>query len=385
MSNKLSHTSISTFQECPKRWEYRYKEKLYGMTIGSSLVFGKAIDVALEWALKNDMKDLAKYKELFLDNWNKFELNGQTYNTKDSVLIIYSNRDLDIDLIPADGIKELSELIAPLIKEKIEVRTFISTLQKQKDIIGYDMLPKERKIIYNTACWWVCRTRGLLMLETFRSTIVPQIKRVVSVQEKISITNGAGDEITGLIDAVLEWNGIEEPVVFDFKTSARPYEDDAVLTSTQLSVYVNAVTEKYKTRKAGYIVFSKQLNKNKTKICSKCGYDGSGGTHRTCPEKDEVGVRCNGEWTIGIDPQCNVQVLINDLPESIENLVMENMDVINSCINNGIFARNLTNCVNRYNTVCPYYEVCHKGSYDNVYRKPGDTTNDTTRKKPDSV
>ena len=40
MSNKLSHTSISTFQECPKRWEYRYKEKIYGMTIGGRGQFG---------------------------------------------------------------------------------------------------------------------------------------------------------------------------------------------------------------------------------------------------------------------------------------------------------------------------------------------------------
>lgn len=368
--NRLSHSSISTFQECAKKYYYRYKEKIYGTTIGSSLVFGKAIDVAIEWALKNDMNDLNKYKDMFLENWNTFDLNGTKYNTKDSTIIIYSNRDLDVDLIPSEGIKELREYIKPINKDNLEVRVFINTIQKQKDIIGYDMLPKERKIAYNMACWWTCRTRGLLMLETFKTQIVPQIEGVVSVQEEIKITNGSGDEIVGLIDAVLKWKGVEEPVVFDFKTSARPYEDDAVLTSAQLSVYVNAVTAKYKTRKAGYIVFNKAINKNKVKICSKCGYDGTGGTHRTCPDKNDEGDRCGGEWSIEINPQCSVQVLVNELPESIENLVMENMDVINACINNNIFSRNLGNCVNKYNTVCPYYEVCHKGSYDKVYKKP---------------
>jgi hypothetical protein len=370
MGNRLSYSSINLYQECPYSYKLRYKDSLYSKTIGSSLVFGKAIDGAIEFYLKDRM-DYLGARDKFYELWSKFELNGETHNTIDSELIVYGNRDIDLDLITEDDLKVVEQyaLDLGLKEDDTKLKELVSSIQKQKDIIGYKFLPKERKIMFNVVCYHTLKTKGELMLNTFKRVILPQIEGVISLQEPISILNGSGDEIVGYIDAVLKWRGIEEPIVFDFKTSARPYEDDAVLTSSQLSVYVNAVTEKYKTRKAGYIVLSKAINKNKNKICSECGYDGTGANHRTCPEKDTDGNRCNGEWKIGIDPQCVAQVIINDLPESIENLVMENMDVINSCINNNIYSRNLNNCMTRYNTLCSYYDVCHGGCYDGVFKK----------------
>ena len=370
MSNRLSHSQVNIWQDCPRKWAYRYKEKLYPTTIGASLVFGKAIDVAIEYFVqhKHNYKEAL---EKFNTSFDSYELNGETHTTKDSVAILYSNRDIDLDLVTEAGMTDVEKYINEfkLNTEGRSVKELIAAIQKQKDIIGYNMLSKERKIVFNVACYYTLKTKGELMLKAFKMQILPHIKDVVSVQEAISIKNESGDEITGLIDAVLKWDDIPEPIVFDFKTSARPYEDDSVKTSTQLSVYMSAVSEKYKTRKAGYIVMSKSINKNKNKVCSECGYDGTGGTHRTCPEKDADGNRCGGEWKIGIDPQCIIQVIIDDLPEATENLVMENMDAINTCINNNIFSRNLTNCMTRYNTLCPYYEICYKNDYKDIYRK----------------
>jgi hypothetical protein len=117
----------------------------------------------------------------------------------------------------------------------------------------------------------------------------------------------------------------------------------------------------YDTRYAGYIVLNKAVRKNKKKVCSVCGHDGSGKAHRTCPAEDADGKRCGGTWNEEIDPEIFTQVIIDEIPERLEEIVLENTNMINACIKNEIFPRSLTSCNATYGK-CPYYELCFKNS-----------------------
>ncbi len=163
---------------------------------------------------------------------------------------------------------------------------------------------------------------------------------------------------------VAKWKGLSKPIVFDWKTASKEYDQDAVLFSPQLTTYVHSLSDQYEnTRQAGFLVLNKRLNKKKIKTCKKCAFDGTGMRHATCSNETE-GIRCHGEWSEKLIFSANTQVLINDIPEQTENIVLENYENINKMIKNGIFSRNFTSCKKQYGTmtvVCPYWDLCYHG------------------------
>ena len=204
------------------------------------------------------------------------------------------------------------------------------------------------------------RRKGHTMIDGFITKIKPRIKKVLSTQEYITLENEDGDKIIGYVDLVAELEGEDKPIILDIKTAASPYEDDAHLTSPQLILYVHATREKYNTDKAGFIVLGKNIMKNKTKICSSCGHDGSGGRHKTCDNTID-GKRCNAAWLEKINPECFTQIMYGDVPSQTENLVMENIDDIAHAIKSGHFTRNLNHCFNAFGGHCEYVPLCYKG------------------------
>ncbi len=180
----------------------------------------------------------------------------------------------------------------------------------------------------------------------------------------MKLDNGGGDNFIGFVDLVADIDD-HGTVIIDHKTSAMDYEPDSVLTSPQLAGYMHTLYPKYKTRKAGYIVFKKNIKKNRVKICSQCGHDGTGGRHKTC---DNVisGKRCGGEWTETLTPEVVVQVIIDTIPERTEEIVLENMDLVNDGIKNKVFTRNLNMCKNYYGGLCPYFNLCYKNKKEGL-------------------
>lgn len=203
------------------------------------------------------------------------------------------------------------------------------------------------------------------MIRTFREKIQPKIKKVLALEKEIKLENDSGDIITGFADLVCEWED-GSTIVFDFKTSTKNYEDTSVLTSPQLSLYVFSLSEEYKTRKAGYIVFNKKVIKNKTKICKNCGFNGTGGRHQTCPETI-AGDRCGGPWLEKIKPEIFTQIIIDEIPQQTENIVIENIEHINTQIKNGIFIRNLGSCRKPWG-LCPYFSKCFYNSDEGLIK-----------------
>jgi len=204
------------------------------------------------------------------------------------------------------------------------------------------------------------------MIETVRKEILPNIIEVLGTQEYTSLVNEDGDEVVAYADLVCRYKGYDEPIVLDWKTSSREYEESAVLTSPQLTLYVHSLFEKYKTRKAGFIVINKRLIKNKTKYCEKCSKDGTGQRHKTCDNviNEE---RCNGKWIEKINPKAFIQVIIDTIPVQTENIVLQNYDDINAAIKTGIYTRNLQSCIRPFGK-CQFFDICYKDDYSKVIK-----------------
>ena len=359
MSNKLSHSSVNMLGDCPKKWQLHYQERIRGTTQSAALLFGTAIDKAVEdLVLTRNLEDA---KRTFLAYWNSAEINGIQTKLEDNPDIVYATNDLDEELLPESF-------------TMINAVKLLEVIGKKKEI-GFDNLELADKIVYNQANWLVAKKRGELMLEAVNEQILPKINKVYSTQEKIDLTNDSGDSVVGYTDLVADYLD-KGTIVFDVKTSTRSYEEDSVRTSPQLALYVHALADKYKTRKAGFIVLSKAIQKNRKKICKECKNDGTGGRHKTCDKMIEPPMtgpgtgkpyRCNGEWIETINPKCKVDVIIDDIPERLEDIVLENMDNSNKLINNGIFSRNLSACIKNYGP-CIYYKLCHENSMEGLIK-----------------
>ena len=356
MGNRLSHSQVSKYQQCGKAYQFWYIDKIRPTKSRSSLLFGTAIDRAVGVLLNPKEEGGKTPEEIFDYFWRFQDLNGSNTYIPTCSSLVYSKSDFDKDLLT----KEAEEKIG-LTRDAI-----LSLVEKRLEL-GYDGLLEDEKSLVNHAHWWCLRAKGHYMIKAFREKVMPKLTKVHSTQEYIELENG-DDRIIGYIDMVAEVEGHDQPIVLDLKTSAMEYEEDAVLTSPQLTLYMHAVSDKYNTRKAGYIVLNKNLIKNRKKICSKCSYDGSGGRHKTCANEHE-GKRCNGEWTETINPEVYVQFIIDEIPKQTEDLVLENIDDINTAIKTGHFTRNLSICANGvYGGPCDYLKYCYKNSMEGLVK-----------------
>lgn len=359
--NKLSHSSVQRFQTCPTSWKHHYVSRIRTTRMHAALNFGSAIDKAIT-ALVEKSGDP---ESIFNEIWTHQEVNGVNTYLPDSIDIVYAKADFDKDLIDKSKLEEF----------KLTLHEIIEAVD-YKEEKGFDKIPDQIKRICNIGYWLTLHTKGLLMIEAFRKKVLPKFNSIHSTQEKIELENDSGDKIVGYVDLVCD---VKEHgnVVLDIKTSAREYEANSVKYSPQLTLYINSLSEKYNTRKAGFIVLSKQIIKNKTKICTKCNYNGSEGRAKTCDQESlqmveskkgpvEKSVRCNGEWKETLNPEAWIQFLIDEIPEEAENLVMQNIQDINDSIKNGIFTKNLSKCLDNYGRPCEFLSLCYENKMDGL-------------------
>lgn len=347
---RLSHSALSKFQTCGKAYEFHYIQRIRPTKPRTSLLFGSAMDKAIGAALVPDKKTPHEIFDYF---WRFQEVNGKEEYIPKYKDLLYSNKDFDEDLL-------LEEDYVKIQREyNLNKEQALELAYKRIDV-GHDRLTDEEKQRANFIFWHVMRRKGHTMIDAFIKKIMPRIKKIHSTQEYITLENDEGDKVIGYVDLVAELEGVDGPIILDIKTAASPYEEDAHLTSPQLILYVHATREKYNTNKAGFIVLGKNIIKNRTKICSVCGHDGSGGRAKTCDSVVEK-VRCNGAWLEKINPECFTQVMYGDVPQQTEDLVMENIDDISRAIKEKHFTRNLSNCANQFGSRCDYYDLCYKG------------------------
>jgi len=359
--NKISHSSASRFQTCPKSYEYHYVKRYRPKLQSAALLFGTAVDRAVT-ALMNQQitKEEKNPEDIFAYTWRFQEVNGHNTYLPTSTDIVYANSDYDEELLTEEDISKLKG------KYKIEDPVAeVKAIYERKDLVGFDQLPDADKILLNHSNWLSLFHKGLLMVEAVRTKILPNITEVLDTQAYVTLENDDGDRIVGYADLVCRWKGYEKPIVLDFKTSSRDYAKDAVLTSPQLTLYVHSLFEKYGTRSAGFVVLKKHVRKNRVKICSTCRNDGTGKRHKTCDAEASDGSRCNGDWIVSLNPEIIVDILIDEIPVRTEDIVLENLAQVNTAIKNGNFVRNFGSCHAPWGK-CEFFNLCYKDSMEGL-------------------
>lgn len=380
---RLSNSAATRYLDCGKAYQLHYQKRLRPTEQSAALLFGSAVDRATEhYALSikaNTKTREAAQKEaaaIFNDTWLEQEINGTATRLQFCTEIVYGNNDLDLELLD----KSDYQLIAQTYSTE-DVDATIADILERKDQVGFRKLNKKDKEILNCANWLCMLRKGHLMVAAFCKWFDANVVEVLATQKKIEL-EADDDSVIGFIDLVCRVKNKDKPVILDVKTSARPYEDDAVIKSQQLSLYVFSSKHEFEeTNLAGYIVLQKNVKKNRTKVCKSCGNDGSGGSHKTCaaevPGTDAKGkakmVRCGGEWNITLHPEVTVQYMVDEVPELLQNNVVENYEQIANGIKAEVFPRNFNNCVKFNGAVrCSFYDLCHSNSMEGLIQKDED-------------
>lgn len=359
MKERLSHSAANRYNECGKSYELHYKKKWRAKEQSAALLFGTAIDKALEaYLLKKTLNPL----EVFTTFWEKQEINGTPTILFSETKIVYSNNDLDLELLS----ESCYDALAKTHSTK-DVLGAIQDILERKDKVGFRKLSENDKKLLNHANWLCMAKKGQYMLAAAKTWIDENVVEVLGTQVKVELENEEGDGILGYADVVAKLKGYDKPIVLDFKTSARAYEEDSVKTSSQLALYLFTLKEKHQnTDLAGFVVFQKNIRKNKEKTCQKCGHDGTGGRHATCDNVID-GARCKGPWIEKINPSAVVQVVVDKIDEFFQQQVVENYNEVNKGIKAQVFPRNWKSCV-QYNgqVICPYYNYCHANDNSDI-------------------
>ena len=297
---KLSHSSVSLYSQCSYCYYLKYIEGIRPKKQNSALFFGKAIDDAFNILLIN--KDLEKAKVHFMNAWENLR----------GVRMKFRKTEIDIELIDHFDTSDT--------RDNLE--------------------------------WLTLYYKGLLFIEAYYKEVLPKIKEVITVQESFSFPNIEGDEINGIIDLIVRWED-GKVYLLDNKTSSYKYGKDDARESPQLSLYHYVIGEKYKLDGIGYIVLNKNIQKNRTKICSMCDYDGSNFRHKTCNNLVE-GERCNSAWVESIHPSVEISYIFDQIDPVIQNKVIDMFDEANTGISNEVFAKHHNPNFGKYGA-CDYY------------------------------
>jgi hypothetical protein len=266
---RLSHSQLDTYRLCGHKWKLKYVDKLYPTSIGSALFFGNAVGKV--WAQQTLCKKINLTEEekiliqkdpyeYFDELFQTIDINGEVQSLPTCINVTYYKGDYDAELLTEQDI----ELINNYRKSNgfndvgfEDLYSYYKAGQADEDEIKF----------LNLMFWVACRRRAHYLIKAYQIDVIPRILRVYSIEEPISIPNGAGDIIVGFIDIIADIaldpdeNGKVEVVkaVLDNKTSSTKYSVKKFSESGQLHLY-NYVKE---LGHIGYIVGVKKIKNPK--------------------------------------------------------------------------------------------------------------------------
>jgi hypothetical protein len=318
---KLSFSAVQKYIKCGKLYNLHYNHNIREKTKGSALLFGTAIDDALNVLLNEPKRPFNEILSAYKDKWSYQEINGVNEDLARSTNVVYYNGDFDVDVLNDDDIfiifKELENLGYEFDHKNLEKLHNELTQAKRDKVFGDD-----EKKIFNFISWYSLFKKGEMILEAYKEQILPRIKRVISIQKYFSVKNEVEDELIGFIDMIAEWED-GRIIRFDHKTSSTKYKDESVKESEQLATYTIATEDQHKEKTAGFIVFLKTIRKKKL-------------------------------------PRVQIQVIIDEVPIELENKVLDQYDEACQNIKNGVYNANLQSCEDERGFKCAYYKLCHQ-------------------------
>lgn len=266
---KLSNSQLDTYNMCPRKWKHKYIDKFRSPKIPSALFFGSALDDAFSFLLLQKKEVLTDIEldlqlnstadEVFTQKMLQVDHNKQTVELAQSPFADYYASDFTPELLGKEQVAALQTL-----EPAYKLNDFIDFhLQCKEQINARKKLVNDDQVLFNYMSWLSMVEKGKLMISAYKDVVIPQIHRVESIQENISLTNADGDEIVGLIDFRASF--VDDPsqvYTMDNKTSSKPYPVNCVEESQQLSVYCEAKSDPH----AGYVVVEKKLFKKAPNI-----------------------------------------------------------------------------------------------------------------------
>lgn len=321
------------------------------------------------------------FKEVFTQLWYKtVDRKKNEVVLWDNENIIFGHADFDKDVLQSEDLinlsKDIEELgIQDLGSDPIEVYKAVAKIKKNP----YKRIKPNQLKYFNRASWTSMRRKGHILLDSFYEQFYPKIEKVLATQKFSFIKDkNTGDMIQGVVDMVLKIRGYEKPIIFDLKTASKAYTQQQIEHSDQLTLYAAMEGWKYNTDQVGYVVLSKNINKEKESYCKSCG-NKKEGRHKTCnnavSELDTDGtitgrhIRCEGKWDEKTVLKPVVQVLIrNKTDKQVKDVLEDQANIIVGMKNQTVF-KNTSKCENWFGSRCVYYNLCHKGDATGLTKK----------------
>lgn len=213
---RLSNSRLDLFEACPAKYKFRYVDNLKGNYTASPLLFGSAMDAALNYILES-LRDGLPWKPNTVQDIFAAKMREWTPE---------KNR---LDFFKGDVPEELKECIEaddPLFQVKV---------------------------------WNEMFNRGLDCINVYIKEILPLFKRIIDVQVSKVITNASGDEFIVITDFIVEMMD-GRIVLMDNKTASKKYPKKSVVDSQQLSLYLEQFPD---IKLAGYCVLIKDPAREK--------------------------------------------------------------------------------------------------------------------------
>lgn len=268
MGIQLSHSAKNKYMNCPLSYYMHYILKYREEKTTSPLIFGSTIEEGLDALLLG--KTLEEAQRLFKDAWSNPMVNGVQVDGRTTDMIKFSKSDS---------------------KE------------------GLAATPWESMLI-----------KGNMLLEAYQTEVLPGIKNIISLQEKVKIDHSNGeDSIIGYADLIVELQD-GRIALMDNKTSAKAYPSDAVVAgdkAKQLALYNEALKDKYDIDVVGFYVLEKGIRKK--------------------------------------NPRTRIQTLMGNVPEALVEETFDEIENVLYGIRMGQFESNHPNC-NQFYGKC----VCNK-------------------------
>jgi len=299
--SKISYSAWSKFMLCPSMYDIHYNKDLEPEQTTSSLMFGSAIDTALN--------------ELYKSNANPVDVFKENFKYEQMESVVFHRKDLSRSIF---------------------------TQSQLEDINGKDD---------QYVSWAALRVRGRVLLEHYMETVFPMITKVVGVQKEL---NGR----KGFTDLIAHVNNSDKPILIDHKCSYYEYSQEAASTGPQLALYANEEG----IEDVAYCVLLKDIRTSKMKRCIKCGNE-TNSSHKTC-NKETDGGRCHGNWEFEVVYHPAIQWIQGRPSEHMKETMIDSIRAAEELIElynskNRNYPRNYSTCDFVYGRKCEYYNFCH--------------------------
>jgi len=325
---QLSHSASQKFLECGMKYKLHYINRIRPVKLGSALFFGGAVDEALNVLLESK-KQIVTYDfdesvsvlqhamDEFDTQWIK-QLENPNIEYFKSDIMVYTKKDDDGNYIKFEIDPIILDAKDDFLEFDPEVQDHNKFMQECFEILEKkDTLSEEDQALYNRIAWWSLYQKGLMLIEAYNNDILPQIHTVFDIQKKVELPDEHGNNLIGYIDAIVSFiDAPDKKVVLDNKTSSKPYKDDSVAESPQLTTYCEH--EGLKT--ASYAVVEKTIRKR--------------------------------------EPRTRTQLIIDKIPEKTFDKTFEEYDNVLEGIENEEFDKNYESGCFSFGRPCDYYAYC---------------------------